>query len=69
MFQLESIGIEVSENLYFTYVNLTSLSDGPDSHYVHIPIDISLENQYISIKEKGEVISNGTTGLAVWEVC
>jgi hypothetical protein len=66
LFQLESHGQEILDELYVVYCCLQS---GPntasDTHYRHFVID---HRSTITIKESSSLISQGTTGLCSWQV-
>ncbi|GFG35445.1 hypothetical protein Cfor_09103 [Coptotermes formosanus] len=65
LFQLESHGQEILDELYVVYCCLQS---GPntasDTHYRHFVID---HRSTITIKESSSLISQGTTGLCSWQ--
>jgi len=66
LFQLESHGQEILDELYIVYCCLLSGPEAASStHYRHFVMDHS---STITIKESNSLISQGTTGLCSWQV-
>ncbi|OAD55587.1 Protein FAM86A [Eufriesea mexicana] len=61
--KIEEQNGEVYVNIYITYCNLISSTIEELHHYRHFLI----EDDYISIKESTNIISEGTTGLCSWQ--
>jgi hypothetical protein len=67
MTQVESHGHQVCEELYELFGSLVSRpqrSQSTDCYKSYLIAD----KQYITLKESGKMISEGTTGLTTWQV-
>ncbi|XP_015176117.1 PREDICTED: protein-lysine N-methyltransferase EEF2KMT [Polistes dominula] len=65
MNELESIGEEIYDDVYSLYCHFI-LFPGEDLHYRHFSQEHG-DLEFITIKESINIVSNGTTGLCVWQ--
>lgn len=66
MFQLETRGIEVLDQVYSSYCALLQdpVNELEEFHYRHFVIN----DRVITLRESAKIISQGTTGLCSWQV-
>lgn len=66
--QLESLSLDVSEQLYSAYVRLVQMPDQLGSKsFNHYRVG-SQDDQVVTLIEDANLISEGTTGLRTWKV-
>lgn len=58
------MGAEISDNLYKRHIQMLQ-SENSDKVYRHFTLN---NRSIISVRESLSIISNGTTGLYIWQV-
>ncbi|KAI4499485.1 hypothetical protein M0802_005381 [Mischocyttarus mexicanus] len=64
--ELDAHGDEVYDKLYLLHINFL-LCPVNDLHYRHFSQKHGCDLEFVTIKESINIVSNGTTGLCVWQ--
>ncbi|XP_076666033.1 protein-lysine N-methyltransferase EEF2KMT [Andrena cerasifolii] len=67
MNKIEESGCEIHDDMYITYCNLISSTFDEFTHYRHFLLEDKEGSVHISLHESTNIISEGTTGLCIWQ--